>query len=306
MLMLIYFPLITDDGESMDSSSSHLVEYEIPEFGPNIKVNPDDDIDQMNPQVLVDKNGTIYVLWWEEKDDNADIYLAKSVDHGQTFSKPVRVNEDPNNSDQRTPSMAIDTNGSIYVVWMDCRNDVDGQYEGLGRDDADIYFAKSTDGGNSFSKNVRVDDDNTNMSQGRPLIAVDNNDVIYVVWGDCRTNDEPIGIDVDVYFSKSLDGGLSFSENILVNKDKTYAPATIKVDSRGIIYLLLASQNTYDPYWTYLYLVKSYDGGETFEFGATVSDYSGESEICLGDLGYIYAVWIGAENDCFDVFFRNL
>ena len=66
-------------------------------------------------------------------------------------------------------------NGNVYVVWNDNST---GNYE--------IYFAKSTDGGNSFGKSI-----NLSKNAGRsvfPNIAVSTNNTLYVSWKDNTNN----------------------------------------------------------------------------------------------------------------------
>src|SRR2546428_5175461 len=79
-----------------------------------------------------------------------------------------------------------------------------------------VYFAKSANGGASFSANVRVNDVVTN-SQSEPHIAVDpvNPHLVHVVWTDSRS---PI-TGPDIYYANSTDGGLSFNPSVRVNDD---------------------------------------------------------------------------------------
>jgi len=57
----------------------------------------------------------------------------------------VRV-DDGTSSVKQYPDVAVDTEGNIYVVWHDDR-------EGMW--DWSVYFAKSTDGGKTFGRNVK-------------------------------------------------------------------------------------------------------------------------------------------------------
>ncbi|MCD4663859.1 MAG: glycoside hydrolase, partial [Bacteroidales bacterium] len=61
-------------------------------------------------------NGTIYINWADQRngDDDTDIWLSKSTDEGETWSDPVRVNNDPPGKQQFFTWMAIDQiNGYI-------------------------------------------------------------------------------------------------------------------------------------------------------------------------------------------------
>lgn len=90
-------------------------------------------------------NGTIYINWSDQRNgpDNTDIWLSKSTDEGDTWSKPIKVNNDKANKHQFLTWMALDqTTGYIYIVFYDRRHHDDNT--------TDVYIARSTDGGESF------------------------------------------------------------------------------------------------------------------------------------------------------------
>lgn len=90
-------------------------------------------------------NGTIYVNWTDQRNgtDNTDVFLSKSTDGGDTWSSPIRVNDDTGASQQFFTWMAIDqTNGYLWFVWYDRRNYTDNR--------TDVFMACSKDGGNTF------------------------------------------------------------------------------------------------------------------------------------------------------------
>lgn len=79
-------------------------------------------------------------------------------------------------------------------------------------DDADIVFSKSEDGGNTWSTPVRINDDDSNDHyQWFGTISVAPNGRIDVAWVDTR--DHPNTFMSSLYYSSSLDGGLSWAEN---------------------------------------------------------------------------------------------
>ncbi len=90
--------------------------------------------------------GTVYVLWSDQRNGtgNTDVFLIKSTDGGNTWGNTVKVNNDNTSSQQFFPWLAIDqTTGYIYVVFYDRRNTVN--------EATDVYGARSTDGGSTFS-----------------------------------------------------------------------------------------------------------------------------------------------------------
>ncbi len=91
-------------------------------------------------------HGTIYVNWSDQRNgaSDTDVWLSKSTDSGETWSAPVRVNDDPFGKQQFFTWMDIDqTNGNLFCVFYDRRNYTDNN--------TDVYLAYSTDGGNTFT-----------------------------------------------------------------------------------------------------------------------------------------------------------
>ena len=91
--------------------------------------------------------GRIYVNWAGGRNgfDNTDIFLAYSDDRGDTWSEPIRVNQDRTERHQFFTWFDIDREtGTLWFVYHDRRNHDD---EGT-----DVYLAWSTDGGKTFSE----------------------------------------------------------------------------------------------------------------------------------------------------------
>ena len=90
-------------------------------------------------------HGTIYINWSDQRNGvtDTDIWLIKSIDGGNTWSIPVRVNNDNSNKHQFFTWMDVDqTNGHLYFVFYDRRAYLDNQ--------TDVYLAISSDGGSTF------------------------------------------------------------------------------------------------------------------------------------------------------------
>lgn len=103
--------------------------------------------------------GNLYVVYSANPAgaDGADIFLVKSTDYGNTWSTPVKVNDDNTTTDQWMPAVTVDKKtGRIFVMWYDSRNDPTGNLF------TEVYGTTSTDGGNTFAPNSKISNANFN------------------------------------------------------------------------------------------------------------------------------------------------
>jgi hypothetical protein len=203
----IYFSKSTDNGLT---------------FSNPVKINEHDgdclylDITDAHPFVGV--NGEIYVSFM----DSVGIHINKSTDEGITWlpSPPVidsfgqfrydtvpfvtRVRAMPYGACDRSNGMY---RGNVYLSWCDHRN---------GLTNSDVFFIKSTDGGNSWSNVTKVNSDNTTLHQYRNSMCVDQvTGYIYIVYHDRRNY--PGNDTTDIYMARSIDGGNTWTDFKLSN-----------------------------------------------------------------------------------------
>jgi hypothetical protein len=89
--------------------------------------------------------GTLYVNWIDERNGDPDVFVMSSRNGGETWSAPVRVNDDPvkNGKAQFFTWMSVDpADGSINIVFYDRRDGAGTQTR--------LTLARSVDGGRSF------------------------------------------------------------------------------------------------------------------------------------------------------------
>ncbi len=94
--------------------------------------------------------GRIYVSWSDYRNGDVDVFLASSANQGRTWSRPVRVNDDPlhDGCDQFYQSMAVDPmGGDVYLFFYDRRADPENLK-------IKMTLARSTDGGQTFANYV--------------------------------------------------------------------------------------------------------------------------------------------------------
>ncbi len=102
----------------------------------------------------------VYAVWAENVSgvDDSDVMFSRSLDGGNTWAPPLRVNDDVNPVgeffSQFWPTLSVDpVTHEIDVVWYSDENDPDRTD---GTPLVDVYFASSTDDGASFGHSVRV------------------------------------------------------------------------------------------------------------------------------------------------------
>jgi hypothetical protein len=97
--------------------------------------------------------GNVYLLAsvLASDSDPLDVMFARSTDGGETWSEPIRVNDDPvgNGAWQWFGTMSVAPNGRIDVVWNDTR-DTFAYFL------SELFYSYSTDGGLTWSENVPV------------------------------------------------------------------------------------------------------------------------------------------------------
>jgi hypothetical protein len=100
-------------------------------------------------------------------------------------------------------------NGRIDVVWYDYRNDPVFKEGDRRNGFQDVYYSSSTNGGRTWSKNVRVNDRAIDRRFGPrrqgsingPLGLVSTDKVVSVAWDDTRNGNE-INAAEDIYFTR--------------------------------------------------------------------------------------------------------
>lgn len=200
-----------------------------------------------------------------------------------TFSGDVEITEAPPDdgssydfysSGQHYTAFRGDT---VYVVWAESRASTPptGNH---------IFFAKSTDRGQTFGPNVRV---NSTAAGFNPSMRVDTSGIIYVAY-------ERQG---NIFFTKSTDGG------------NTFTPAVQVVDSAGLPYFQelpsIAVNNKGHVFVAWIdyrinidtasvFVSASYDGGQTFGANANVDSTQRDrrsSDISCDNEGHVYVVY---------------
>jgi hypothetical protein len=136
------------DGGFTFSIPSFVTEFADPDAATHPRSGP-------NRMLAVDSSSgplrdRLYMVWTDFQSGGTDIYLSYSIDQGETWSDPLRVNDDVKKLvDHATPAIAVNGDGVVGVAWYDRRNDSANKC-------FEISFAASVDGGKTLLPNVRV------------------------------------------------------------------------------------------------------------------------------------------------------
>lgn len=175
-------------------------------------------------QPIVAPDGSLYVAWFDSTTDGlwqgtGEIWVAASQDLGRTFDRPrladkfLEVGNRPRSASFRLwatgfPQMASGPAGEVYIVYSayPANNPEDG---------GDVFLLSSVDGGKTWERRVRVNDDKRGRLQFFPAITVDPAGTLHMIWGDTR--DDPAELSYHIYYSSSKDRGKSWEINSRVS-----------------------------------------------------------------------------------------
>ena len=160
----------------------------------------------------VGPNGELYITWTGPK----GLVFQKSLDGGMTWMNREQViaehfggwtiNIPGIYRANGLPILHCDRSegpnkGTLYLNWCDQK---------AGSDDTDVWLMKSTDGGETWSERIRVNQDDPGKHQFFTWMTVDQSSgYLYFVYYDRRNHP---GIETDVYAAVSRDGGSTFQE----------------------------------------------------------------------------------------------
>lgn len=209
----------------------------------------------------------LFVLWQEivfsGGSHGGEIYFARSVDGGASFSAPLNLSNTPAGAGKGRLSATHWSNGSldlargpggeIYAAWT--------EYEGR------LWISRSSDGGDSFSVPLRIAGDERRPARG-PSLAVTADGTVHLAWS---VGEDPAA---DIHLARSGDSGRSFSAPRLLHPGPGHADAPrLAVDGLGGIHLVYA-ESFQGPGQRYrVRYTRSMGGGDEFQRPRTLSTH---------------------------------
>jgi hypothetical protein len=234
-------------------------------------------MDAAEPATATAPDDTFYVAWVNHDAHKADVMLAHFNYNAQMQGSPVRVNRQPGaatawRGDQ--PSVAVAPDGAVYVLWT-------ARVEAGEKHGTDIYLSASTDRGQTFASEVKVNDDKAPGAHGMHSLAVAKDGRIYAGWLDERNVHAPkpsmkaeghhMESNRDLYLAYSTDSGRTFSANTKVASDVCPCCKTaLAVSADGTLYA--GWRQVLPGSYRHIAVASSTDGGTKFSAPVIVSD----------------------------------
>ena len=222
-------------------------------------------------------------------DKKSAIFFSGSADNAKTFGEPINVSN--HTKESIDTGIAVSEN-NIYLIW---------NQETL--DSTDIFFSKSTDYGNIFSTPINLSNSLGVSAIGRDLSIAVSDEKVFVVW---KTDSEK---NSDVFFIRSLDGGLTFSTpvNFSLSDAPSEHPQIVVNENNLYVIWHDYSQGNGD-----IFLRESTDYGATFGSIKNLSNDEQESNIFI--LGpqialsedRVFVAWQNSVDEGADLFLKSI
>ena len=224
-----------------------------------------------DPTLKLNDDSSVYMLWVDQEEQEL-FFQHKNAEGEKQLDEPVNVSR---TTDIFTWLPRMETHPEdpekIYVLWQDI------VFSG-GSHGGEIFFAKSEDGGRSFSEPVNLSNTQDGAGKGRISqrywdngsldLAVDADGTIYTSWTEYEGR---------LRFRKSEDGGASFTEAEVIANEGNYGPARAPslTASEGTVHLVWSVGELEDAD---IHYVRSDDKGNTFDQPRKVKETGGHSD----------------------------
>lgn len=169
---------------------------------------------ELGTSAAFDSQGKLWVATKESTGEGAAGYvvLQYSPDMGKSWSPAVKVQSQPepiSADGENRPKLAFGTKGEIYVAYT---KPLSKPYTG------EIRFARSVDGGRSFSPLITVHSNRDEITHRFESMIVDTSGRIFIAWIDKRDAEAARAkkekyAGAAIYYSVSTDQGASFQKD---------------------------------------------------------------------------------------------
>ena len=234
------------------------------------------------PDLAIDSNNHIHMVWADYTPGNYDIYYKRSTDGGITWTtKHLSWTSGWSSS----PAIAVDGNNHIHAVWYD---ETPGNYE--------IFYKKSTDGGTMWTTKRLTW---TSGGSFNADIAVDTNNHIHVVWYDDTPGNK------EIFYKRSTDGGTAWTTKRLTTTSGDSRIPSIAADSSNYIHVAW-HDNT--PGNLEIFYKRSTDGGTIWSNNKRLTSNAEESSsavIAVDSNNHLHVAWGDNRPGNFEIYYKK-
>jgi BNR repeat-like domain len=236
--------------------------------------------------IAADSSDGIHIAWSDSTSGYYQIHYKRSTDRGSTWGVMKRLTWTA--APSFGPAMAVDSKNHIHVV---CEDYITGN--------DDIYYTKSTTGGETWSTAKRL---TWTSAQSRDAaLAIDSTDSIHIVWNEYDTAG-----DDEIFYKKSTNGGEAWSPAKKITWTSGYSsrPAIAK-DSSNRIHLVW-EDNTPGNYE--IYYKKTTDGGATWSPSQRLNWSSGFSRyaaLATDSANNVHVVWQDSTPGNYEIYYKK-
>lgn len=228
------------------------------------------------------------------------VYIKESADNGQTWTDETRISTYSGMADygQRYPSIAVDSNDYLHVVWSGCATG----YTTFGQ----LWYAKYTTMG--WSDPVRISTYpgmETWSAQSGASIAVDSSDYLHVVWYGCATG---YTLNQQIWYNKyttSWAGPVRISTCSGMENYQEAFPS-IAVDSENNLHVVwygyAREYRLYKQIWYAKYTEESW--AEPVRI-STQNTHQRAPSIAVDSFNYLHVVWFGYVGDYAQIWYAK-
>ncbi|UCG68714.1 MAG: hypothetical protein JSV09_13055, partial [Thermoplasmata archaeon] len=224
--------------------------------------------DHFRPNIVIDSNDLIHLTCGSMPNWKGNVYkqvyYMELDNDGIPIVDEKRLTNDQENASH--PSLNLDINGNIHIVWEDERNN-----------NTEIYYMKVNNEGNILKDEVML---TSNASKSLfPVIDLDHNDKAKVAWSDGR--DYSDGDRMEIYYKRCFDTQINIRPKVEI---------TSPSDGETISDIITVEGTAADTDGTITFVeLKIDDGNWTIVQGTTSWTYSLNTTNLSNGLHTIYA-----------------
>ncbi len=180
------------------------------------------------PRIASDNDDTYVVVWSSDEplgggdDDDTDIIFSRSTNDGASWSDVANLNNGADDDSDEDDQPDVAAGGSTWVVVWTSEKDA-----GAGDDvDTDIFFARSTNGGATWSNSAPIHANEAAdgfNSDNKARVATDGEGNWVCVWSSTAPLTHTGHFDQDIVFSRSTDDGVTWTAPAHLNSNAANA-----------------------------------------------------------------------------------